>query len=140
MRSDGYVRVNDLLKLEERTYAGFPMCSHTVDEIKEAVRLDDKQRFKLVEENGQLLIRANQGHSIEIVDSEKLFRRIQSADEVPICVHGSYKKHLESIRRNGLSRMHRVHIHFATGLPTDNRVINGLTFSLPILHTSLQRK
>ena len=32
-----------------------------------AVRKDNKQRFGLLEENGELLIRANQGHSVLVI-------------------------------------------------------------------------
>lgn len=35
MRSDGYVKVNDLLKLNLKTFANIPLRSHTVDEIRE---------------------------------------------------------------------------------------------------------
>ena len=34
MRSDGYVKVEDLLKLNLKTFANIPL-SHTVDDIKE---------------------------------------------------------------------------------------------------------
>ncbi|XP_062028882.1 ubiquitin-conjugating enzyme E2 28-like [Rosa rugosa] len=63
MRSDGFVKVHDLLELNLKTFANIPLSSHIVDEIKEAVRKDNKQRFSLLEENEELLIRANQGHS-----------------------------------------------------------------------------
>ncbi|KAL6128928.1 hypothetical protein ACLB2K_072281 [Fragaria x ananassa] len=66
MRSDGFMKVHDLLKLNLKTFANIPLSSHTVDEIKEAVRKDNKQRFSLLEENGELLIRANQGHSTTV--------------------------------------------------------------------------
>lgn len=33
----------------------------------QAVRKDNKQRFSLLEENGELLIRANQGHTITVI-------------------------------------------------------------------------
>ncbi|GJN01025.1 hypothetical protein PR202_ga18259 [Eleusine coracana subsp. coracana] len=82
MRPDGYVRVRDLLRIDLPTYANIPLKSHTVDEIREAVRLSNKQRFSLLEENGELLIRANQGHSVNIVTSESLLKPILSADEV----------------------------------------------------------
>ncbi|WVZ73545.1 hypothetical protein U9M48_021837 [Paspalum notatum var. saurae] len=36
MRTDGYVRVSDLLKLNLQTFAKIPLKSHSVDEIKEA--------------------------------------------------------------------------------------------------------
>ncbi|PPD69452.1 hypothetical protein GOBAR_DD33672 [Gossypium barbadense] len=45
-----------------------------------AVRKDNKQRFSLLEENGELLICANQGHTT--VESERLLKQILSADEV----------------------------------------------------------
>lgn len=35
IRSDGYVKVQDLLKLNMKTFANIPLRSHTVDEIKE---------------------------------------------------------------------------------------------------------
>ncbi|KAH7685701.1 Phosphotransferase KptA/Tpt1 protein [Dioscorea alata] len=83
MRSDGYVRVRDLLMLNVTTLARFPLRSHSVDEVKEAVRRDNKQRFGLLEENGELLIRANQGHTISTISSDSLLQPILSADEVP---------------------------------------------------------
>ncbi|KAF8732772.1 hypothetical protein HU200_015109 [Digitaria exilis] len=82
MRTDGYVRVRDLLRLNVRSYAEVPLKSHTVDEIREAVRRDNKGRFSLLEEDGELLIRANQGHSVTLVTSESLLKPILSADEV----------------------------------------------------------
>lgn len=35
MRSDGYVKVEDLLKLNMKTFADVPLRSHTVEEITE---------------------------------------------------------------------------------------------------------
>lgn len=35
MRSDGYVNVNDLLKLNMKTFANIPLRSHTIDDIRE---------------------------------------------------------------------------------------------------------
>ncbi|XP_052486654.1 uncharacterized protein LOC105768641 [Gossypium raimondii] len=126
MRSDGYVKVEDLLKLNMRTFANIPLRSQTVDDIKEAVRKDNKQRFSLLEENGELLIRANQGHTVMTVESERLLKQILSADEVQFCVHGTYKRNLESILESGLKRMKRLHVHFSSGLPTDGEVISGM--------------
>ncbi|GER26381.1 tRNA 2'-phosphotransferase [Striga asiatica] len=97
MRSDGYVKVQDLLKLNLKTFANIPLQSHTADEVKEAVRRDNKQRFSILEDNGELLI---------------------------LCVHGTYKKNLESILEGGLKRMKRLHVHFSCGLPTDGEVIS----------------
>ncbi|KAB2595455.1 tRNA 2'-phosphotransferase 1-like [Pyrus ussuriensis x Pyrus communis] len=133
MRSNGYVKVNDLLKLNIRTFANIPLRSHTVDEIKEAVRKDNKQRFGLLEENGELLIRANQGHTTKIVESERLLTPIISSEEVPVCVHGTYRRNLESILSSGLKSMKRLHVHFSRGLPTDGQVISGMRRDVNVL-------
>ncbi|XP_035817956.1 40S ribosomal protein S20 isoform X2 [Zea mays] len=124
MRTDGYVRVRDLLKLNLQTFAKVPLKSHTVDEIREAVRRDNKQRFSLLEEDGELLIRANQGHTVTTVTSESLLKPILSPDEVSVCVHGTYRKNLDSILQSGLKRMARLHVHFSSGLPSDGEVIS----------------
>ncbi|KAM3397712.1 tRNA 2'-phosphotransferase 1 [Capsicum galapagoense] len=133
MRNDGYVKVQDLLKLNLKTFANVPLRSHTVDDVKEAVQKDNKQRFGLLEENGELLIRANQGHTVKIVETESLLKPILSADEVPVCVHGTYKKNLESILEHGLKRMKRLHVHFSCGLPTDGEVISGMRRDVNVL-------
>nr|CAB3469378.1 unnamed protein product [Digitaria exilis] len=126
MRTDGYVRVRDLLRLNVRSYAEVPLKSHTVDEIREAVRRDNKGRFSLLEEDGELLIRANQGHSVTLVTSESLLKPILSADEVSVCVHGTYRKYLSSILQSGLKRMARLHVHFSSGLPSHGEVKSGM--------------
>uniref|UniRef100_A0A0E0A4L7 2'-phosphotransferase n=1 Tax=Oryza glumipatula TaxID=40148 RepID=A0A0E0A4L7_9ORYZ len=133
MRTDGYVRVRDLLKLNLQTFAKIPLKSHTVEEIREAVRRDNKQRFGLLEEDGELLIRANQGHTVTTVTSESLLKPILSTDEVSVCVHGTYRKNLDSILHQGLKRMARLHVHFSSGLPTDGGVISGMRQSVNIL-------
>ncbi|XP_039027344.1 tRNA 2'-phosphotransferase 1-like [Hibiscus syriacus] len=133
MRNDGYVKVEDLLKLNLKTFANISLRSHTVDDIKEAVRKDNKQRFSLLVENGELLIRANQGHTVTAIESESLLKEILSADEVQVCVHGTYKRNLESILESGLKRMKRLHVHFSSGLPTDGEVISGMRRDVNIL-------
>lgn len=133
VRSDGYVPVKDLLKLTTKTQAGAPLHSYSVDDIGEAVKRDNKQRFGLLEEKSVLYIRANQGHSMKLIDSEGLLKPILSAEEVPVCVHGTYLKNLESIKKNGLNRMKRNHVHFARGLPADNGVISGMRGNCEVL-------
>ncbi|CAN6832602.1 unnamed protein product, partial [Brassica oleracea] len=133
MRGDGFVKVEDLLNLNLKTSANVQLKSHTVDEIREAVRRDNKQRFSLVEEDGELLIRANQGHSITTVESDKLLKPILSPEEAPVCVHGTYKKNLEFILASGLKRMNRLHVHFSCGLPTDGEVISGMRRDVNVL-------
>ncbi|XP_051132540.1 uncharacterized protein LOC127252423 isoform X2 [Andrographis paniculata] len=133
MRRDGYVKVQDLLQINMKTYANFPLRSHTIDDVIEAVGKDNKQRFSLLEENGELWIRANQGHTIKTVETESLLKPILSPEEVPVCVHGTYKKNLESILQEGLKRMKRLHVHFSHGLPTDGKVISGMRRDVNVL-------
>lgn len=59
MRPDGYVRVADLLA--HAKYKGA-----TVDQIRDLVKNNDKQRYALREEDEVLWIRANQGHSLPV--------------------------------------------------------------------------
>ncbi|GLJ26969.1 hypothetical protein SUGI_0528140 [Cryptomeria japonica] len=126
VRSDGYVVVKDLLRLRTKTSAGLPLNAHSVDDLKEAVKRDDKQRFGLREENGQLLIRANQGHSLETINSVDLLEPVLSAEEVPVCMHGTYMEYLASIKKEGLKRMTRNHVHFAAGYSRQDGVISGV--------------
>ncbi|KAI4354858.1 hypothetical protein L6164_003687 [Bauhinia variegata] len=133
IRSDGYVKVDDLLKLNMKTFANVPLRSHTIDDVREAVQKDNKQRFSLIEENGEVLIRANQGHTIKAVETESLLKPILFAEEIPVCVHGTYKRNLESILESGLKRMKRLHVHFSCGLPTDGEVISGMRRDVNVL-------
>ncbi|KAI3800461.1 hypothetical protein L1987_28552 [Smallanthus sonchifolius] len=100
MRSDGYVKVQDLLRLTLKTFANVPINSHTVDHIKEAVKRDNKQRFSLLEENGELLIRANQGHTVTLVETESLLKPILSAEEFPSNNTLTFESCLVCIRRD----------------------------------------
>lgn len=100
----GYVSIPALLRL--------PNFRNVTEEmIKRIVSTDQKQRYSL-SPNGKH-IRANQGHSFVVPDEDKLLRRIADWKEIPVCIHGTYSKHLSSIMEHGLSRMNRQHIHFA---------------------------
>ncbi|WOK91311.1 tRNA 2'-phosphotransferase 1 [Canna indica] len=133
MRSDGFVRVHEILKLNTTTFAGVPLRLHTPEEVRVAVARDNKQRFTLSEEDGELLIRANQGHSITTVSIDDLLKPILSIDEAPVCVHGTYRRYLESILQSGLKRMKRLHVHFSFGLPMDGEVISGMRRDVDVL-------
>lgn len=133
MKNDGFVLVADLLKLSKHTAAGVPLSSHSEEDVRKAVAADGKQRFGLKEESGRLSIRANQGHSIKIVESELLLSLITSPSQIPVCVHGTYERFLSSIWQEGLKRMTRNHVHFATGLPKEDGVISGMRATAQVL-------
>jgi 2'-phosphotransferase len=75
-----------------------------------------------LKDNLTLCIRANQGHSYKnIIQCDKLLTPL-TADELSdpnlTIIHGTTRKAWEDhIRIEGLNRMKRNHIHFATGLP-----------------------
>ena len=118
--STGYVPVCAVLKLPR--FAGY-----TTSQVEDVVRQNDKQRFSLktCAETGALLIRANQGHTVQNVDPD--LKKLQESElEVETVIHGTYTKNWEGIKKNGLSRMKRNHIHFAKGLPKSADVISGM--------------
>jgi 2'-phosphotransferase len=132
MTPDGYVRVRELLALDM-------FRNVSVEEIRAVVTNCEKQRFKLLEqqrgdddddEDDQLYIRANQGHSVAgVLDADQLLTRLtpEALAALPVVLHGtSTKAWTNFIQAQGLSRMGRTHIHFATGLPQDDGVISGM--------------
>lgn len=87
------------------------------DIISQIIDTCNKQRFSYKEENSKFFIRANQGHSLAVgsrIDFSKVLKLIDTP--LPGVFHGSYNKHLESIKKDGLKRIDRFHIHIAKSL------------------------
>ena len=149
---DGYIPVEAILSTPVRN-----LNTYQEDDIIRVVDSNKKQRFTLCNRrivrtsdgkkyaftsniNGEgedvLCIRANQGHSIPGIDFDELLTRLSSEDlsKMDVIVHGTYKKSwVDHISNEGLNRMKRNHIHFATGLPSDvNQVISGMRTSCEI--------
>ena len=118
VREGGWVAVSDVLSLPRGR--GFSEA-----DVRRVVAENEKQRFALRQDDeGRLLVRANQGHSMEVGGLE--LREILRAEEVVECVvHGTRLRAWDQIRQQGLSRMGRSHIHFARGLPGDSGVVSG---------------
>lgn len=131
IRNDGYVLVSDLLNWKD-------LRDVTVEQIREVVETNSKKRFELLDEpSGKLMIRAVQGHSLAVegLDMEE----ITDASEFPVVVHGTYLEVLPLIRQNGLSKMARNHIHFATALPS-SKPISGMRGSAEVvIHVNLDK-
>lgn len=121
MRSDGYCLLSDVLALSAVSRLGA-----TEEAVEAVVRDNDKSRFSLIEEDGVRYIRANQGHSLKCVDEEKLLTAIESADEIPVVVHGTNTKAWPLIQKTGLNKMARTHIHCASGLLGEEGVVSGM--------------
>lgn len=65
IRENGYVDLKEIFKL--KAFEGV-----TLDVIEDIVKADKKGRFDLAVEESEILIRANQGHSLEGVRAEEV--------------------------------------------------------------------
>jgi putative RNA 2'-phosphotransferase len=82
----------------------------TMLELEEIVRTDSKGRFSFSEDKTRL--RANQGHSIQ-VDVE-----LKECTPPEFLYHGTATKSLESICKEGLKKMNRLHVHLSADVNT----------------------
>jgi len=96
----GWVEVSALLAACQRH--AFPL---TREELARIVRESDKQRFAFNEDRSR--IRANQGHSVEV----ELGYEPTAPPEV--LYHGTAEKYADAIRREGLQRRARHHVHLS---------------------------
>lgn len=94
----GWVDVDVLLRATARH--GKRISRETLDYV---VRTNDKQRFSFSEDERR--IRANQGHSVDVDLGYK------QAEPPEILLHGTPTRFIESIRRDGLKKMNRHHVH-----------------------------
>lgn len=130
MRPSGFVELNQLLAL--------PLFRlFTREQVDEVVRTNSKKRFTMTTDpTGQVAyIRANQGHSLQIVNDQELLTPMEDPSEIDRCIHGTYLKFWPSILEQGLSRMTRNHIHF-TPLETETvagEVVSGMRATCDLL-------
>ncbi|KAJ7777216.1 phosphotransferase KptA/Tpt1 [Mycena metata] len=127
IRSDGYVNVDALLR--HRSLRGLDFAT-----LESIVAQDQKSRYHLINEGGAAendswWIRANQGHSMSDIILD--LKRVTSAGEIPMAVHGTSMAAWRMISDQGLSRMSRNHIHLAQGFVGD--VISGMRSSSEVL-------
>jgi 2'-phosphotransferase len=99
----GYVKLTDLL-----SHPRFQDMN--VQLIQQIVAEDEKQRYSLQDQDGELYIRANQGHTVSDVADEALLTEILSPQDYPFIVHGTQKAAWGVIQSRGLYRMNRNHI------------------------------
>jgi putative RNA 2'-phosphotransferase len=106
--SEGWAEIDALIQLSQPHH---PLTRALIDEV---VATNNKQRFAISDDGTR--IRARQGHSIEvelglvaIVPPEYLF-------------HGTAMHSVEAIRREGLSKRSRQHVHLSSEADTATRV------------------
>ena len=109
----------------------------TDERATEIADRDRKNRFGLwSDEDNNLHIRANQGHSEKVsalIDTHQLLQPLSISDIPDLCVHGTALEAWTEIRVKGLSKMNRNMIHFATGLPHDRSVVSGMRVTSEVL-------
>lgn len=86
----------------------------TLDELRDVVAGNDKQRFAF-SEDGEL-IRASQGHSVAVELG------YSPAAPPELLYHGTIEKFLPSIREGGLNKGERHHVHLSPDEETARRV------------------
>lgn len=80
--------------------------NYTISELKEIVDSDEKGRYEF-SEDGQK-IRARQGHSVDVdVDLEIL-------TPPDILYHGTAIRFLDSIKKEGIKKIHRLYVHLSS--------------------------
>lgn len=105
----GWANVDELLTGLNK--AGHIVCMKDLEDI---VSTDNKQRYSFNED--KTLIRANQGHSIN-VDVE-----LKEVEPPSILYHGTTKDVLESIYKQGIKPMSRLYVHLSKDIDTATKV------------------
>jgi len=106
MDKNGWVDVDDLLNKVNISF----------EDLQWIVDNNDKKRFSFNEDETK--IRANQGHSLK-VDVE-----LKSKMPPKFLYHGTASRNVKSIRKNGLSKMKRNHVHLSADYDTALDVAN----------------
>lgn len=107
IQADGFINLNSILSHSEMRRRDVQMS-----DIQRVVQNNNKNRFTLLREGDAWKIKANQGHSLKEV-SELSLTKLGAAEITFDVVHGTYYRYWDSIKRDGLRKMNRNHIHFA---------------------------
>ena len=107
--SNGWASVPELLA--RMNAKGFGL---TMDLLEEVVSTNNKKRFAFNDD--QTLIRASQGHSVEI-DLD-----LKPADPPALLYHGTAQKNGDSIFATGLQKQNRQHVHLSDNTETARNV------------------
>lgn len=100
---NGYANVDELINGINNT----SKYNITFEDLVHIVNTDEKQRYSF---NGdKTLIRANQGHSINVDVN------LEDVTKLPeVLFHGTDKKNIDNIKKEGLKRINRLHVHLTT--------------------------
>jgi putative RNA 2'-phosphotransferase len=107
--SEGWVDVDELL-----AGCGRHGRQITLEQLQEVVDTNEKRRFAISADGRR--IRANQGHSLEVDLG------LAPVEPPQWLYHGTVAKFLDSIRRQGLLKGNRQHVHLSADHETAQRV------------------
>ena len=119
---NGYVGVDELIN----QFNAYNQIQLTLEKLKQVVANNDKQRFAFSEDGSQ--IRASQGHSV------KIDLGYQAQVPPALLYHGTAAANLPSIRKTGLVKRSRHHVHLSLDTATAKNVgsRHGSPVVLPI--------
>lgn len=109
LAEDGWTNIDELISAMNRH--GHPLDFETLEQV---VDTNDKKRFS-ISDDGEM-IRANQGHSVEVNLGYK------PTPPPTILYHGTVEKFLPSIRQEGIKKGQRHHVHLSRSLEVANSV------------------
>ncbi|XP_009862003.2 tRNA 2'-phosphotransferase 1 [Ciona intestinalis] len=120
MDEQGYVYVDDIIDCPgvKGAFRGVAL-----EDVQKVVNSSDKKRYEMDLIGGRWKIKATQGHSIRLGNLE--LEPITNWAKHPVVIHGTFWSNWESIKREGLCKMRRSHIHFAEGLAGE--VLSGMS-------------
>ncbi|ORX66166.1 phosphotransferase KptA/Tpt1 [Linderina pennispora] len=113
LRDDGSIQLSTLLEHPK-------LRSTTFDQIKHVVDTNDKKRYALFQDPAT---------STCIKIKQPPLTKLTPATLPANVIHGTTRAKYALIQQQGLSRMGRTHIHFATGLAGEQQVISGMRVS-----------
>ena len=116
---NGYVLISDLIG-----WLNSNKILTTTSIIESIVDDDKKNRYTLSSDKTR--IRANQGHSVDVGVQ---YTVVDISSYVPV-IHGTYRKHMQSIHETGLSKMDRTHVHMISGRDLESFKRNSSEHSL----------
>lgn len=137
---ESVVRPNGFVPLRLLLSCGALPRATTAADVHRVVSTCSKQRFAITTDGdagGELLVRANQGHSVggALLNDEEMLRQLTAAElaSMASAVHGTYYAAWPDIvKTGGLNPMKRRHVHMAQAMPGAAGVISGMRRSCEV--------
>ena len=126
---NGWADIEELIKKSDSNGISF-----NLEDLNNIVNTSDKKRFAISESKTK--IRANQGHSISSIDL-----KLEAMNPPEILYHGTVEKFIDSIKKVGLQKRSRQHVHLSKDIETATKVATrrGLPIILKIKAAHMQQ-